>query len=116
MAKITLEVPDDLARQLQEAGENLPELLRLSLQQPPIPASIYRYIFDFLASDPTPEEIFAFRPTDDMIERLQTLLERERSGRLTRSERSELEEFERIEHFIVLLKTGVLPYVKSTHE
>ena len=34
MAKITLEVPDELLEQLTQLGERLPELLALSLQQP----------------------------------------------------------------------------------
>lgn len=74
MAKITLDIPDELWDQLIQVGERLPELLALSLQQTAIPAHIYRYILDFLASQPTSEQIIAFRPTSEMIERLQTLL------------------------------------------
>jgi hypothetical protein len=51
MPKITLEVPEELAAQLATVGDRLPELLRLSLQQPALPAHIYRYI----ASPTTPE-------------------------------------------------------------
>ncbi len=43
----------------------LPELL-----QPAVPAQIYRYIRDFLASNPTPEQIAEFKPTPEMQERL----------------------------------------------
>ena len=114
MAKITLEIPDELSEQLTQLGERLPELLALSLQQPPLPARIYRYILDFLASNPTPEQILAFRPTEEMQERLQTLLTRNSSGELTPTEKNELDEYERIEHIIVMLKAGSLPYVTST--
>ncbi len=73
MAKITLEVSDELSEQLAQVGDRLPELLALSLQQPPIPARIYQYIVDFLASKPTPEQIFDFRLTSEMQERLRSL-------------------------------------------
>ncbi len=50
MTTITLEVPDELANALVRAGDRLPELLVPSLQQPALPAHIYRYILDFLVS------------------------------------------------------------------
>lgn len=46
MPKITLEVPEELSQQLASVGDRLPELLALSLQQPPLPAHIYRYILN----------------------------------------------------------------------
>jgi hypothetical protein len=111
MPTITLEVPDDLADQLAHVRDRLPELLALSLLQPALPAHIYRYILDFLASNPTPEQIAAFSPTPEMQERLQTLLERSRSDELSEAERAELDEFERIENLVVLIKSGNVPYL-----
>lgn len=87
MPKIILEVPEELSQQLAQVGDRLTELLTLSLQQPPLPAHIYRYILNFIASNPTPEEIAAFRPTPDMQERLRILLERSHSGEITELER-----------------------------
>ena len=81
--KITLEVPEELSEQLASVGDRLPELLALSLQQPPLPAHIYRYILNFIASNPTPEEIAAFRPTLEMQERLRTLIERSKNAEVT---------------------------------
>lgn len=111
MAKITLEVPDELTEQLAQFGDRLPELLALSLQQPPLPARIYHYILNFLASQPTPEQILAFRPTPEMQKRLQTLLVRSQAGEITLPEQQELDEYERIEHLIVMLKAGSLPHL-----
>lgn len=114
MAKITLEVPDELTEQLAQIGDRLPELLALSLQQPPLPARIYHYILNFLASQPTPEQILAFRPTPEMQTRLQTLLVRSQAGDITLPEQQELDEYERIEHLIVMLKAGNLPHLTGT--
>ena len=106
MPKITLEVPEELSQQLAQVGDRLPELLALSLQQPPLPAHIYRYILNFIASNPTPEQIAAFSPTPEMQQRLRTLIERSLSSKITDSERIEIDEYEKIEHLIIMLKAG----------
>ncbi|WP_017659453.1 hypothetical protein [Baaleninema simplex] len=111
MVKVTIDLPDHLAEQLSDMGDRLPERLALSLQQPPIPARVYRYILDFLASQPTLEEIANFCQTPEMQERLKTLLERDRSGAISAAEKQELDEYERIEHLVILLKAGNLPDV-----
>ena len=113
MATITIDIPDELSGQLAQMRDRIPELLALSLQQPAVPAHIYREILDFLASQPTAEEIVAFRPTPEMQTRLTTLLDRARAGLLTSAEQAELDEFERIEHILVLLKAGSLPYLTN---
>jgi len=111
MATITIEVPDELSEQLAQLGDRLPELLRQCLQQPVLPANIYRYILDFLTSQPMPEQIAAFRPTLAMQERLRSLLAKSHAEILTPAERQELDEYERIEHLIIMLKLGTLPYL-----
>jgi hypothetical protein len=64
VATITIELPDDLSEQLAQLGDRLPELLRQCVQQAVLPAHVYRYILDFLLSQPTPEKIAAFRPSN----------------------------------------------------
>lgn len=116
MAKITLEVPDELSEQLAAMGDafgtrwrdRLPELLALSLRQPAIPADFYRYVLDFISHNPTPEQIANFKPTSEMQERLRLLLDRNKAGTLSAIEQAELDEYEHIEHLIVLLKTNNL--------
>lgn len=114
MPLITLEVPEELSEQLKQIGDRLPELLALSLQQPALPAHIYRYILNFLASNPTPQQIAAFRPTPEMQERIATLLGRSKANELTPTERIELDEYERIEHLVIMIKAGSLPYLTSS--
>ena len=73
--------------------------------------SLISSILDFLASNPTPEQIAAFRPTSEMQDRLHILLTRSRAGILTPSEHVELDEFERIEHLMIMIKAANLPYL-----
>jgi hypothetical protein len=113
MATITLELPDELADKVEQLRERLPELLALSLRQPALPAATYRYILDFLASNPTPAQIAGFGPTPEMRDRLSTLLARNSAGQLTTSEQAELDEYERIEHLMILIKAGGLAHLTT---
>lgn len=109
MPTITLDVPEELSELMDRAGDRLPELLALSLKEPALSAHIYRYILDFLASQPTPEQIAAFGPTPEMAERASTLVAREKSGEITEREKQELDEYERIEHLMIMIKAGKPP-------
>jgi len=113
MRTITISIPDELADQLAQMRDRLPEFLALSLRQPAVAAHVYREILAFLAGNPTSEQIAAFGPTPEVRQRLQTLLERDRAGLLTDVEQTELAEFEQIEHLMVMIKAGVLPYLSA---
>ena len=114
MTTITIEVPDELSELIAHAGDRLPELLAQSLRQPALPAHVYRYILNFLASNPSAEEIAAFGPTPEMTERLRTLMAREAAGDMTPAERAELDEYERLEHLMIMIKAGNLHYLTGT--
>lgn len=113
MTTITIEVPDELSELLAQVGDRLPELLAQSLQQPTLPAHIYRYILDFLARNPSAEEIAGFQPTPEMTERLRTLIAREQTGDIAAVEKAELDEYEKLEHLMIMIKAGNLHYLAS---
>lgn len=113
MRTITLDLPDDLADQLAAVRDRLPEVLALSLRQPALPAQLYRTILTFLADGPTAEQILAFAPPPEVPERVQTLVEREQAGTISAAETAELDELERIEHLVVMLKAGALPVLAA---
>lgn len=113
MTTITIEVSNELSEQLFHEKARLPELLSLSLLQPPLSAQTYRYVLNFLASEPTPEQIAAFGPTPEMAERVRTLLAKERTNQLTPTEQAELDDYEDIEHLVVMAKAGALPYLNG---
>jgi hypothetical protein len=111
MSTIMIEVPAELSELVAQFGNRLPELLAEIAQKPALPAHTYRYVLDFLANDPSAEEIAAFSPTPEMIERLRTLVEREKAGDITAREQAELDEYERLEHLMVMIKSGNLRYL-----
>ncbi|MEE3717885.1 hypothetical protein V2H45_14180 [Tumidithrix elongata RA019] len=113
MVKITLEVTEELSEKLEKLGDRLPEILSQSLEQLTLPAYVYRYVLNFLASNPSPQQIRDFRPTPEMQERLRLLSMRSKAGDLTENERNELDEYERIEHLMVMVKSGNLRFLKE---
>ena len=68
------------------------------------PASAQDEVYEFLLSQPTPEQIIAFRPSPEAEERLSYLLDVNRSDRLTKEEQFELDEYLKLEHWMRMLK------------
>ena len=109
LAEITIKVPATLADRLAEVQDRLPEILAHGMEElSPLPNEVYRTILAFLASSPSPEEIATFRPAPGVQERVRTLLDKNRAGQLTPIEAAELEEYERIEHCMRMLKIRAL--------
>ncbi|MEO0648889.1 MAG: hypothetical protein AAFZ17_22490 [Cyanobacteria bacterium J06650_10] len=50
MATLTIEIPDDSMEQISPIQDQLPELIRRGLQPLALPAQVYRYVLDFLAT------------------------------------------------------------------
>jgi hypothetical protein len=111
MATVIIEIPDELSELVEQAGDRLPELLARSLREPTLPAHVYRYVLDFLASRPSAEQVAAFGPTPEMVDRLRMLLKRESGGEITPAERAELDEYEKLEHLMVMIKSGALHHL-----
>lgn len=66
--------------------------------------AVFDVITDFLASDPTPEAIIAYRLPSELEERGLELLQRNREGRLTFDEQLEMFDFIRADDMMTLLK------------
>jgi hypothetical protein len=65
---------------------------------------LFAELIDFLSSIPTSDEILAYKPSEELEERLSFLLEKNRRDRLSSEEQEELEEFLRFNHFVNMLK------------
>jgi hypothetical protein len=64
----------------------------------------YDELVDLFAVPVVAERILDFHPSSGMQARIAMLLERNRQGQLSREEQAELDEVERLEHFVRLIK------------
>jgi hypothetical protein len=65
---------------------------------------LFDEITDFLASAPDTEAILAFTPSDALVQRLSELLERNKTDGLSLDERTELDEFLRMNHLLKIVR------------
>jgi len=113
MAQITIEVPDSLAEQLAPVRDRLP--LAHGLEHlSPIPTEVYRYILDFLASNPSPQAIIDFKLPQTVQERISELLDKNRANALTAEESAELDSYERLNRFVRKFKIQAMKDVQAT--
>ena len=70
-------------------------------------------IIDFFARGPSPAEVLAFRPSNETLERVRYLLDRNATDELTNDEAEELECFGEVEHFVQLVKLRARAYVET---
>jgi hypothetical protein len=112
---ITISISDDLGRQLEQYRDRLPELLERGLRDVQIEdvaeVSAATDIIAVLASQPTPEEMLALRPSDTMQARVSELLRRSKTEGLSRAEESELDRYLYLEHLVRLAKARALEQI-----
>ena len=77
------------------------------------PQKSYDEIIDFLARGTSPAEVLAFRPSEEVQERVRFLLERNSADELTEDEAAELELFGELEHVMQLVKIRAQEYLKT---
>jgi hypothetical protein len=112
MTIITIEVPDDVAAQIDPA--TLPSLLREMFAKDRAASAdegegmsqtpVYREIMNLLETSPTAEGIVAFKISAGAQERLDYLLDKNRAESLSRDERAELDTYRAMNHLIIKLK------------
>lgn len=78
--------------------------------------TVFDVITDFLATEPTPQEIIAYHLPDDLQERADYLAELNGEDQLTPREREELDEFVKADRMFSLLKTKMKLKLKKLAE
>lgn len=112
METMTLDIPDELAKQLRPIADRLPRILELGLRE--FNASNEggfqgaADVYDFLANLPTPKEIIALRPASSLQNRVQELLQKNREGQLSPEEELEWQQYEYLEHLVRIAKARAL--------
>lgn len=85
------------------------------MQNTPV-RTVFGEITDFLATNPTPKEIIAYRLSDDLQARAHELLDKNGEGELTSEERDEMFDFVRIDQMMTLLKAKMKLKLQKTSE
>jgi hypothetical protein len=78
--------------------------------------TVFDAITDFLATEPSPQEIIDFFLPDDLQARADYLAERNGEGLLTPTEREEHDEFLKVDRMFSLLKTKMKLKLKKQSE
>lgn len=108
MTQITIEVPDKLGQRLKPYRNRLPELLERGLyevdKEPGTELSDIQAIVNLLASQPTPEDVLAIKPSAEFQARASELLAQSKAGLLSREGEAELERYLFVEHLVRLAK------------
>lgn len=73
----------------------------------------YEEIVNFIAAGTTPQNVIAFRPSEAVEARVEDLLEREKDGELSATEKSELDHFMQIEHLMRLAKARARDFLPN---
>ncbi len=108
--EITLTLPEELAGQLH--ADDVPRILELGLRElnakTALAFSSTAQVLETLASLPAPEQVLALRPSAELQERIQALLEKNRRGNLSEQEQQEWTSYEFTEHLVRLAKAHAL--------
>jgi hypothetical protein len=115
--ELTIDLPENLAIHLQSNRKNLPQIFEAGLREFKASSSIgYKSVADvleFLASLPKPEEILALRPSEDLQNKIEELLEKNRREGLSETEEQIWASYEFIEHLVRLAKAKASAQVKK---
>ena len=105
MAQLTVQLSDELAMRCKAVGPWLSAIIELSLAGFKTPAAAAASeVIDFLLTNPAPDELAAFHVSDEAQLHLQRLLALNEAGFLSLPEQAELDELQRLEHMIIMLK------------
>ncbi len=106
---MTIELPEQLVKQLDAERERLPEIIARGLRRGWSSVSqVRREVIEFLARRPSPDDLLAFRPSPETLDRLNDLLARNQEGDLSATEAAELDELCDLDRFIALIKAEAL--------
>lgn len=104
--QITVDIPDDLVIRLGE--RSLSQVLELGLSElnarPRSGFGGFAEVVEFLAGLPTPQEILALRPSDNLQAHINSLSEKYQLQTLTSEELQLWQQYEYLEHVVRMAK------------
>ncbi|NOQ36749.1 MAG: hypothetical protein GQ569_12785 [Methylococcaceae bacterium] len=118
---MTVDIPNDLAIRLNPFKNELPQLLELGLHEYNLPKKTTGFqgvneILEFLAKLPTPEEILALKPAQELQLQINTLLDKQRNHGLSVAEEQQWQQYEYLEHLVRIAKANALLKLQAKNE
>jgi hypothetical protein len=114
----TVTIADELADRLKPYEAQLSEILELGIREWRARTEAgyngMSSVLEKLAALPTPEEVLALRPTPPLQERLDDLLEKNRTTGLTPDDQREWDNYQYLEHLVRLAKISATRKLKET--
>jgi hypothetical protein len=111
-ASLQVEVSQELAVRLRPFNKQLPRIIELGLREWTAASQSgfqgASEVLEFLAKLPSPEEILALQPSEALQTRVSSLLEKNRSSRLTAEEERDWEQYQYLEHLVRMAKAQAL--------
>jgi len=109
MVQLLVQVPEKTAKRLSLIQDQLPDILDLVMDEGlTLSARAYEEILEFLASDPTENEIVDFRLSRLVQDKVHEIQGRHNQGQATSFEQTELQRLLRVEHLMRAIKTKAL--------
>lgn len=106
MASVTL--PDELAARVAPFSRWVPTVLEVGLLALKTPAvETAGELVEFLAINPSPQEVQAYHVSKRAQVRMNRLLTLNQAGALGEAEQRELDELIKLEYLIIILKSGL---------
>jgi hypothetical protein len=114
MPSLTLDLSEQLQDKVKPFSRWVPAILEVSLLNLKSPAyGAASEFIDFLTSNPTEQAVGAYKLSEVFQERVEELLGKNREGRLTQDESTELNDYMRLEHVIRVIKAKLKAKVVS---
>jgi hypothetical protein len=116
---MTVTIADELAKQLQPYEAELSKILELGIREWRARKENGYHglngVLEKLAGLPTPDEVLALRPAPSLQERLNDLLEKNRTTGFSASEQREWDGYQYLEHLVRLAKTSAIRKLKESN-
>jgi hypothetical protein len=113
----TLTIADDLAQQLLPYEAELAEILELGIREWQAREETgyngISTILEKLAALPNPNEVLALRPAPSLQERIDALLEKNRTSGLSPADKREWDRYQYLEHLVRLAKASAARKLKE---
>jgi hypothetical protein len=115
---ITVTIADDLAKRLKPYEAQFPEIVELGLRELRARSDAgyhgVRSVLEKLAALPSPEEVLDLRPAPPLQERIEALLEKNRTTGFSPDDQREWDHYQDLEHLVRLAKASAARKLKES--